>query len=82
MGSVIITAISVTVFNIRIYRGNGTAFDGPSPTAPAWDAFNYGWTSLTNRGNPNASPFTAEGHYAQIRFTANGTFYTRDSATV
>lgn len=79
---VTVTAISVTVFNIRIYRGNGTAFDGPSPTAPAWDAFNYPWQTLTNRGNPNAYPYTAEGHYAQIRFTANGTFYTRDSGIV
>jgi len=81
MGSVTITAISVTVFNIRIYRGNGTAFDGPS-SAPAWDAFNYPWTGLTNRGNPNNATSPGEGHYAQIRFTANGTFYTRDSATV
>jgi hypothetical protein len=79
MGSVTITAISVTAFAIRLYRGSSTSTFSNPDNPPAWDDFNYPWRSLFDRGNPATG---GEGHYAQIRFTANGIAYIRSTSTV
>jgi hypothetical protein len=76
-----VVALAVSNFAIRIYRGNGTAFDPPSNPVSVTD-LSYPWTGLTNRGNPNASPFTAEGHYAYIALRINSSNLTATSATV
>jgi hypothetical protein len=76
-----VVALAVSNFAIRIYRGNGTAFDPPSNPVSVTD-YTYPWVGLTNRGNPNASPFTAEGHYAYIALRINSSNLTATSATV
>jgi len=75
-------ATVVSGLAIRLYRGNGTSFSPPS-SAPASTVLTYAWTNITDRGNPNASPFTAEGHYATINsLTIAGTADTATSGTV
>jgi len=75
-------ATVVSGLALRLYRGNGTAFSSPS-SAPAATALSYAWTGITDRGNPNASPFTAEGHYATVNsLTIAGTGDYATSSTV
>lgn len=76
-------ATVVSGLSILIYRGNGTQSNPPSPTPPANTALSYSWVGLFNRGNPNASPFTAEGHYATVdNLTIAGTADSAVSGTV
>jgi hypothetical protein len=78
----ITTATAVSALAIRLYRGNGTTFSSPS-AAPAATDLSYAWTGITDRGNPNVSPFTAEGHYATVNgMTIAGTNDTATSSTV
>ena len=75
-------ATVVSGLAIRLYRGNGTTYSSPS-SAPAATALSYAWTGITDRGNPNASPFTAEGHYATVNsLTIAGTSDSATSLTV
>ena len=75
-------ATVVSGLAIRLYRGNGTTYSSPS-SAPAATALSYAWTGITDRGNPNASPFTAEGHYATVNsLTIAGTSDYSTSLTV
>ena len=75
-------ATVVSGLAIRLYRGNGTTYSSPS-SAPAATAMSYAWTGITDRGNPNASPFTAEGHYATVNsLTIAGTSDSATSLTV
>ena len=81
IGTKSIPALSVTGYQIRIYRGNGTSY-GTAANANAFADGFYAWT-VTSRGNPNNTTTPGEGHYAYIQATLNGgTGLTATSLTV
>lgn len=80
VGSKNIPALSMSGFNIRLYRGNGSSFSSPSsPPSSTSISGSYTWSGLTDRGNPATG---GEGHYAYANGSVNGDSKTAYSATV